>query len=214
MEVFLTWPTLAGSCLSGGATTTTNARTQRWTTAHPQSSPRPVAVEKTAIRRCASPTFHRATAATITEQNHSRSTLFLEALTRATVTANPLVITGRTEPLKPKPPMPSGLIKRVGSIDHGTEGAAEVLSIAFEGRSKTYFLGERTAGFTNSAFITTLADGALLKIVTQQVFDRSGRAYPEGAKPDLQVSDPPTVVSITEHPSVIAAVNWLGSQEQ
>ena len=97
-------------------------------------------------------------------------------------------------------------------IDRETQGAAEVLAIALKGRPKTFFVGQRTGGFTDSGAAWPLADGALLNLVTEEVFDRKSHAYPEGIDPDLTLPVPPKMPSIQNDPAVLAAENWLATR--
>jgi carboxyl-terminal processing protease len=94
-------------------------------------------------------------------------------------------------------------------LDRGTQSAGESLAIAFEGRKRTLFLGERTAGLTDSGTFWDLSDGAVLSIMSERVYDRHGHDYPEGIEPETGVRDPKTIVKISDDPAVIAAEEWL-----
>ncbi len=97
-------------------------------------------------------------------------------------------------------------------VDRATRGAGESLAIAFKGRPNTYFLGERTGGATEWGPHFLLPDGAILAIMSEQVFDRHREAYPEGLQPDQEVEAPSTIPKISEDPLVLAAQNWLLGQ--
>ncbi len=99
-------------------------------------------------------------------------------------------------------------------IDRETQGAAEVFAVALKGRPKTCFIGQRTGGFTDSGAGWPLADGALLDIVTEQVFDRNGHAYPEGVEPNLERNNLSKIPAIASDPAIIAAQNWLATQNK
>ena len=97
-------------------------------------------------------------------------------------------------------------------IDHATASGAESLAIAFRGRPHTIFIGEPTSGLTSSGTYWDLPDGAVLSIMSQQVYDRRGQSYPEGIQPDLKVADPASIPVISADPSVVAAQDWLANQ--
>ncbi len=94
-------------------------------------------------------------------------------------------------------------------LDRGTQSAGESLAIAFEGRKRTLFLGERTAGLTDSGTYWDLSDGAVLSIMSQRVYDRRGHDYPEGIEPETRVPDPKRVTKISDDPAVLSAEEWL-----
>jgi C-terminal processing protease CtpA/Prc len=94
-------------------------------------------------------------------------------------------------------------------LDRGTRSAGESLAIAFEGRKRTLFLGERTAGLTDSGTYWDLSDGAVLSIMSERVYDRHGHDYPEGIEPETRVQDPKTITKISDDPAVVAAEEWL-----
>ena len=98
-------------------------------------------------------------------------------------------------------------------IDRGTQIMEETLAIAFEGRDKTYFIGERTTGRTDALSNTSLSDGAVLSVESWRVLDRRGSAYSEGVDPNLHVEDPPKGTPTLEDPAVAAAEKWLDSQK-
>jgi carboxyl-terminal processing protease len=97
-------------------------------------------------------------------------------------------------------------------IDRNTESAAESLAIAFVGRQRTTFIGERTAGLTTSGDYWNLPDGAVLSIMSQQVYDRHGKAFPEGIEPNIQIPEPSTTPVISKDAAVLAAEKWLSLQ--
>lgn len=94
-------------------------------------------------------------------------------------------------------------------LDRGTRSAGESLAIAFEGRRRTLFLGERTAGLTDSGTYWDLSDGAVLSIMSERVYDRRGHDYPEGIQPETRVQDPQRVTKISDDPAVLSAEEWL-----
>jgi hypothetical protein len=99
-------------------------------------------------------------------------------------------------------------------LDRGTQSAGESLAIAFEGRKRTLFLGERTAGLTDSGTYWDLSDGAVLSIMSQRVYDRHGHDYPEGIEPETRVQDPTKVTKISDDPAVLSAEEWLSQMPQ
>lgn len=94
-------------------------------------------------------------------------------------------------------------------LDRGTSSAGESLAVAFEGRKKTLFLGERTAGLTDSGTYWDLPDGAVLSIMSERVYDRHGHDYPEGIEPETPVQDPKRGTNISDDPAVLGAEEWL-----
>ena len=97
-------------------------------------------------------------------------------------------------------------------IDRRTEDGG--VTLAFRGRKNTCFIGQRTAGLAESGTVWNLSDGATLTVPTALQFDRNGEAYPEGVEPDLEVSNPKTVVSPADDPVIVAAEGWLQSAEK
>jgi carboxyl-terminal processing protease len=94
-------------------------------------------------------------------------------------------------------------------LDRGTRSAGESLAIAFEGRKRTLFLGERTAGLTDSGTYWDFSDGAVLSVMSQRVYDRHGHDYPEGIEPETRVQDPKGVTKISDDSAVLSAEEWL-----
>lgn len=93
--------------------------------------------------------------------------------------------------------------------DRGTEAAAESFVIAFLGRERTQVIGERTAGLTATGEFWTLSDGATLSIMSQLVYDRYGKAYPEGVEPTIDIEEPSVVPALSKDPAILAAEKWL-----
>ena len=99
-------------------------------------------------------------------------------------------------------------------LDRNTESAAESLAIAFQGRPRTLFIGERTAGLTTSGFYWDLSDGAVLSIMSQEVRDRRGRTYPEDIEPSIRVADPSTPTAISKDPAIRKGITWLSTDSR
>jgi len=97
-------------------------------------------------------------------------------------------------------------------IDSATGSSGEAVAIAFRGRERTRFFGERTGGFSTVNQFFALADGAILNMTVGVDIDRNGKVYLDGVSPDelLQVSN--TGISNEKDPVVQSALKWLSKQ--
>jgi C-terminal processing protease CtpA/Prc len=97
-------------------------------------------------------------------------------------------------------------------IDDGVGSSGEAVAIAFHGRARTKFFGQRTYGLTTMNGQFQLAD-LKLHVTTGKMADRNGMDFPEGLEPDVQV--PSVATSGTdEDPAIAAARAWLAQQPE
>lgn len=85
-----------------------------------------------------------------------------------------------------------------------TSSSGEFTAMAFEGRSRTKFFGQPTAGYLTSNASHDLPDGARLAVSESWAADRTGRDYRETIAPD--------VATAGGQPTVDAALKWLMAQ--
>jgi len=85
-----------------------------------------------------------------------------------------------------------------------TDSSGEFTAMAFEGRPRTKFFGQPTAGYLTSNASFDLPDGARLAVSEGWAADRTGRDYRETIVPD--------VVTAGGQPTVDAALAWLQTQ--
>jgi len=93
-------------------------------------------------------------------------------------------------------------------IDSKTASAAEMVAIAFKGRSNTIFLGEPTAGLTIGTDGFTLADNAFFTIATGRFYDSKGISYEHSINPDIFIKQEPNKEDKTKQ----MAIDWLLKQ--
>jgi carboxyl-terminal processing protease len=97
-------------------------------------------------------------------------------------------------------------------VDSATGSSGEAIAIAFRGRARTRFFGERTAGFSTVNQFFVLADGAILNMTVGVDTDRNGRVYLDGVSPDELLRSSATVISSENDPVVQSALKWLSQQ--
>lgn len=98
--------------------------------------------------------------------------------------------------------------------DGSTANSAEAVAIAFHGRDKSRFFGERTAGKATAVQPFELPDGAELFLTTAIDADRTGKPFPDGVTPDEVF---PAVSAIPPQGSdavVNAAQTWLAANSE
>lgn len=90
-------------------------------------------------------------------------------------------------------------------IGPSTISAGEATAISFEGRKRTTFLGQPSAGMTtgNSTFV--LSDGAILVLATALEADRTGRVYNGAISPNF-------LESAAGDSTINAAIRWINKQ--
>lgn len=89
-----------------------------------------------------------------------------------------------------------------------TASSGEMLAVAFKGREKTIFIGEKTAGFTtiNSEF---RIGKHYLGIASGFITDRKGRVYFDHVEPDVEIIEGDNFTDLREDSKVQAALQWL-----
>jgi carboxyl-terminal processing protease len=92
--------------------------------------------------------------------------------------------------------------------DEFTGSSGEAVAIAFKGRPATRFFGVRSSGYTTGNRGIAMPDGANLVVTVSTMRDRTGRAYPDGVDPDVDVEPG----ALGEDPVAARASAWLGSQ--
>jgi carboxyl-terminal processing protease len=98
-------------------------------------------------------------------------------------------------------------------LDRGTASSGEAIAISFAGRTHERSFGEPTAGFSTSNQMYPLSDGASLFLCAGIELDRTGRRYPGGIDPDVQLPAPDSRPTEEEKDVVVqAAEDWLASQ--
>lgn len=96
-------------------------------------------------------------------------------------------------------------------IDDATASSGEGTAISFEGRPNTRFFGIETSGNSTSNEGFQLPDGTNLVVTTDVMADRTGRAYPNGVKPQATI-DPTGAKDKKVDRAIAAARTWLLSQ--
>jgi carboxyl-terminal processing protease len=94
-------------------------------------------------------------------------------------------------------------------FDRGTGSSGEAIAISFAGRARERSFGEHTAGFSTSNDRYALPDGAALFLCTGIEVDRTGKLYPEGLSPDVEVPAPATRPQEENDAALQAAMRWL-----
>jgi hypothetical protein len=95
-------------------------------------------------------------------------------------------------------------------IDRGTASSGEAIAISFRGRPNTRFFGRHTHGESTSNNGFSLPDGANLVLTTAIEEDRTGKAYPDGVSPDVELpEDKQLPASENSDAAICAAVDWF-----
>jgi carboxyl-terminal processing protease len=89
-------------------------------------------------------------------------------------------------------------------VSPATASAGEFTAMAFEGRARTRFFGQQSAGYITVNRPYHLPDGALLAVSVGWATDRTGKPYRVAIVPDEQTE--------TGQPTIDAAVAWLKNQ--
>jgi C-terminal processing protease CtpA/Prc len=97
-------------------------------------------------------------------------------------------------------------------IDRGTASSGEAMALAFRGDTRARLFGERTYGASTATRGFKLSDGANLVIAVSTFTDRSGRAYPHGVQPDVEMAVPETLPSRSDDAVLQGALAWLRGQ--
>jgi hypothetical protein len=97
-------------------------------------------------------------------------------------------------------------------IDRGTASSGEAMALAFRGDTRARLFGERTYGASTATRGFKLSDGANLVIAVSTFTDRSGRPYPHGVQPDVEIAVPETLPSRSDDAVLQGALAWLRDQ--
>lgn len=71
-----------------------------------------------------------------------------------------------------------------------TASSGEAIAVAFSGRPETMFFGRRTRGLATSNQMITLGEGLVAFVMTSEMLDRQGRAFPRGIEPPIEDEAP------------------------
>jgi carboxyl-terminal processing protease len=97
-------------------------------------------------------------------------------------------------------------------FDRGTASSGEAVAISFAGRPHERSFGEHTAGFSTANSRFPLADGSALFLCVGTEADRTGRLYPDGLDPDVEVPEPDVRPTNDEDAAIQVALGWLARQ--
>ena len=93
-------------------------------------------------------------------------------------------------------------------IDTKSASSAEMVAIAFKGRTRTIFLGEPTAGLTICTNGFTLSDNAFFTIATGKFYDTKGNSYEHSITPDIFIRQEINSADETKQ----KAIEWILKQ--
>jgi carboxyl-terminal processing protease len=108
---------------------------------------------------------------------------------------------------KPKRVTPVALL-----VSPGTQAAAELLTIAFQGRPDVRSFGEPTRGLPTLVTHTELSDGSILFVSGANSYDRNDRIYSGSIRPDVFVETDWSNFATAQDPVIANARDWLQSQ--
>jgi C-terminal processing protease CtpA/Prc len=108
---------------------------------------------------------------------------------------------------KPKNVTPVALL-----VSPGTQAAAELMLVAFQGRPDIRSFGEPTRGLPTLVTHTILSDGSVLFVSGANSFDRNGTVYSGPIAPDVFVETDWSKFGTEQDPVIMAAMDWLQSQ--
>ncbi|HAS43432.1 MAG TPA: hypothetical protein DCS93_23330 [Microscillaceae bacterium] len=97
-------------------------------------------------------------------------------------------------------------------IDRGTASSGESLATILKGRKNTRGFGETTYGASTSTRGFKLSDGSNLVIAVSTFQDRQGNKYPDGIKPDVEITIGNQKEDPAQDPVIKAAIAWLQTQ--
>lgn len=89
-----------------------------------------------------------------------------------------------------------------------TASAGEMLAIAFKGRDRTLFIGEKTAGYITMVSEFNLGEG-YLGLSSSFMADRNGAVYDKHVLPDVEIVEGDNFLNLHEDAKVRAALQWL-----
>lgn len=97
-------------------------------------------------------------------------------------------------------------------VSPGTQAAAELMLVAFQGRSDIRSFGEPTRGLPTLVTHTTLSDSSVLFVSGANSFDRNGTIYNGPITPDTIVETDWSKFGTEQDPVIQSALDWLQSQ--
>ena len=97
-------------------------------------------------------------------------------------------------------------------VSPGTQAAAELMLVAFQGRPDIRSFGEPTRGLPTLVTHTVLSDGSVLYVSGANSFDRNGTIYNGPIAPDVLVETDWSKFGTEQDPVIMAAMDWLQSQ--
>ncbi len=97
-------------------------------------------------------------------------------------------------------------------ISPGTQAAAELLLVAFQGRRDVRSFGEPTRGLPTLVTHTDLSDGSTLFVSGANSYDRNGKLYSSSIAPDVPVSTNWSKFDTPQDNVITTAMDWLQSQ--
>lgn len=93
-----------------------------------------------------------------------------------------------------------------------TQAAAELVLVAFRGRSDTRTFGEPTRGLPTLVTHTGLSDGSSIFVSGANSYDRNGKIYSSSIFPDVTIATDWSQFGTSQDPVINAAVGWLQSR--
>jgi hypothetical protein len=95
-------------------------------------------------------------------------------------------------------------------FDHGTASSGEAIAVSFRGRRLSRSFGRPTHGQTTANQGFLLPDGANIVLATAMEEDRTGRVYPAGLTPDVELPEESNLSAAgTVDPMTRAATAWI-----
>ena len=85
-----------------------------------------------------------------------------------------------------------------------TASSGEAIAVAFSGRPATAFFGRKTRGLATSNQMVPLGDGMVAFVMTSEMLDRHGQAFPDGIAPPVE--------DASDEAASTRALAWLGTQ--
>jgi carboxyl-terminal processing protease len=108
---------------------------------------------------------------------------------------------------------PKKSLKIVVLTSQITASSGEMLAVAFKGRDKTLFMGEKTSGYITMVTPFKMGDG-YLALSTSFIADRNGTIYDAPIQPDVEIIEGDNFGNLGEDAKVRAALQWLKKGKQ
>lgn len=97
-------------------------------------------------------------------------------------------------------------------ISPGTQAAAELVLVAFQGHADVRSFGEPTRGLPTLVTHTDLSDGSTLFVSGANSYDRNGKVYGSSIAPDVSLSTNWSDFGTAQDAVINTAMDWLHSQ--